>query len=479
MSRFYKRRLVVLCLALSACSRASADDLDRSYFHFPLFGEDKKGTDDHSNEVVPSKPDFSLVDDGKRMKPGHINSIYIVERAEHDRLLVREKAEDPARGRVAVDDVVPLGRADSFFSAAINDNPANAFAYVMRATVRRHLLKLDRALADLDEALRLDPNRRDALIQRALIAASQEKLDLALADIDRAVALDSSDAQAYLTRALLHEHNGDHKNAAVDLNTAMKLGCRSTAAHWAGIMLMIEMHHTKMAREVLTRWLRSRPDQELAYRCYILLALIDANDWKVLSAMSDLSQAIAIDPKEDTAHLLRAAIYAGLALPSSSLDEINTAIRLNPENGGSYRFRAAARVHRREYALALADFETAITKGPNDADAHAGRALLLASCPDAKIRRGNEAVASAKRACELSQWKTARHLAALAAACAEAGDFRAAVTNQQKAIGLLKKYDSTADEYRKTLERYKANKPSYRLGILEEWGLRTAQQSGH
>ncbi len=200
MSRVYKRLVIALCLAVPACSRATADDLERFQFTSPLFGETKKGTDDHSNEVVPSKPDFALVDDGKQTKPRSINSIYVVERAAHDRLLVRENADDPSRGWVGLNDVVPFNRSESFFSAAIRDNPANVFAYVMRATVRWHLVQPERALADLEEALRLDPNRRDALLQRAIIAASQEKLDLALADIDRAIALDSSDAQTYFTR---------------------------------------------------------------------------------------------------------------------------------------------------------------------------------------------------------------------------------------------------------------------------------------
>jgi hypothetical protein len=59
---------------------------------------------------------------------------------------------------------------------------------------------------------------------------------------------------------------------------------------------------------------------------------------------------------------------------------------------------------------------------------------------------------------------------------ATAGDFHAAVTYQQRAIALLQKDDPKRAEYRKTLERYEANKPYYKLGVLEEWGIRTAMR---
>ncbi len=137
------------------------------------------------------------------------------------------------------------------------------------------------------------------------------------------------------------------------------------------------------------------------------------------------------------------------------------------------------RYHWREYPSALADIETAVRLAPDKAEAHERLALILATCPDPGIRRGTEAVAEASRACELSGWKKHPLVATLAAAEAEAGDFRAAVRHQEKAIGMLPKYDLGESEYRRALDRYKANKPNHRLGILEEWGIRTAHQDSN
>src|SRR6185312_7334377 len=60
-------------------------------------------------------------------------------------------------------------------------------------------------------------------------------------------------------------------------------------------------------------------------------------------------------------------------------------------------------------------------------------ALMLATSPDPKRRDGKKAVAYATRACEMSGWKEAYHINALAAAYAESGNFAKAVEFQEKA----------------------------------------------
>jgi hypothetical protein len=111
-----------------------------------------------------------------------------------------------------------------------------------------------------------------------------------------------------------------------------------------------------------------------------------------------------------------------------------------------------------QYDKALADIDGAIRIDPRNAQAHNSRAWLLATCPDAKYRDGKQAVASATRACELTEWKKAYDVGTLGAACAEAGDFAAAAKWQAKANGMY-----TTDKDRTNgaarLKLFQAGKP--------------------
>ena len=108
--------------------------------------------------------------------------------------------------------------------------------------------------------------------------------------------------------------------------------------------------------------------------------------------------------------------------------------------------------------MAIADLNEAIRLEGGNAWSHNSLAWVCATCPEARYRDGKRAVASATRACELSEWKEAYMLGTLAAACAEAGDFDAAVKWQTKANALFSD-DSDKAKGAAWLKLYRARKP--------------------
>jgi hypothetical protein len=91
---------------------------------------------------------------------------------------------------------------------------------------------------------------------------------------------------------------------------------------------------------------------------------------------------------------------------------------------------------RRGPARSLAACDELARVYPDLVEAQLRSAWIRATCRDAEYRDGKRAVASATRACELTNWRDSEALSVLAAAFAESGEFGSAVKWQQKAMSL-------------------------------------------
>ena len=79
----------------------------------------------------------------------------------------------------------------------------------------------------------------------------------------------------------------------------------------------------------------------------------------------------------------------------------------------------------------------------------------------AEFRNGSKAVEQATKANELTNWNKAHYVGTLAAAYAEAGDFKSAVKWQKKAIELLteEEGEELRTDFEGRLKRYQLGKP--------------------
>ena len=105
-----------------------------------------------------------------------------------------------------------------------------------------------------------------------------------------------------------------------------------------------------------------------------------------------------------------------------------------PDWGAAFLGRALAHRAYGEHAAMVADLERSLAMKP-DAAVAALEAFVLGTCPDARVRDGKRAVELAEQAKTLAgQDANMWVFVSLAAAHAEAGDFRAAVQYQKQAI---------------------------------------------
>jgi Flp pilus assembly protein TadD len=105
-------------------------------------------------------------------------------------------------------------------------------------------------------------------------------------------------------------------------------------------------------------------------------------------------------------------------------------------------------LHQGKVEQAIANYQAAIKLKPNNVAFLNNLAWLLATCPEARLRDGQEAVELAERACQLTDYKQPSLIGTLAAAYAEAGRFDEAVVMSEKARDLAQALGQRALELR-------------------------------
>ena len=81
----------------------------------------------------------------------------------------------------------------------------------------------DRAIADLEQAIRLDPKYRRPIYNRGIAYIDKGDYDRAIADLGKSVRLDPKDPKAYVIRGSAYDGKGDYNRAIANYDEALRL----------------------------------------------------------------------------------------------------------------------------------------------------------------------------------------------------------------------------------------------------------------
>jgi tetratricopeptide (TPR) repeat protein len=437
--------------------------------------------------VVPKARDFTLDDAQKGSPVKGPGEIYHVAGVSGKLVLLSTAG---ITGWAPIDQVVPLELANAFFTNQIRRDPGESFNHTMRAIVALALQgDVDRALGDLNEAIRLAPREADSYLIRAEIWTAKGDHGKALADCDAVLRLDSKSVRALVLRASIWADNKEYDRAIADYSEVIRRDPQVMPAYFGRAAVQGEKGEIDKAITDLSEAIHLNPQLPDPY-------LVRAAAWKhkgeTDKAIADLSEAIRLEPGSAQAYHSRGQLWSqkkefekavedysqgirleptkalgychrGFAWKASkqynnAIADYTEAVRLDPGDSDAYCGRAWAWREQQEFARALADFSQALRLDPRDACALDGRAWIFATCPNPTYRDGKKAVEVAIEACELTRWKEAYCLETLGAAYAEAGDFAAAVKWQVKAIE-LEADPKEKEDYRARLKLFQEKKP--------------------
>jgi tetratricopeptide (TPR) repeat protein len=273
---------------------------------------------------------------------------------------------------------------------------------------------------------------------------------------DRRASSPSPSALAYFNRGVANSRLGNTDKAIADYTSAIQLDPRYTRAYINRGSEYSNKRNYKLALRDETIAIQLDPKCAAAYHnrgaCYADIGEFD-------KAIADYSQAIRFDPGSAITFRNRGSVYEQLEQFGKAIADYDRVIRITPKHGNGYEDRGYAYSARGNYRQAASDFGKSVRLSPNYIPALANLAWLKATCPDASLRNGNEAIRLSIKACELSKWKKPACIFALAAAYAETGDFDQAVKYQMQGIRMKSAYSPDDRDDRERLALYRDHKP--------------------
>jgi tetratricopeptide (TPR) repeat protein len=255
------------------------------------------------------------------------------------------------------------------------------------------------ALADCNAALLRDPTDASKLVDRGFLFADNREFDRAISDFSEAIRLDASLFAAYRGRGMAFYYLQQYDKALADINHALHLYSADAGSYYARGSILREQGNVE-------------------------------------TAIQDFDKAIGLDPKDSDFLVGRGQCWYFKDDFEKALADYNHAIRIWPRNAEAFLNRGILAEDTMKFDWAVKDYNQAIRLEQTNVEALSCLASLRATCVDATFRDGKQAVELAKKACDLTKWKSDSELVTLATAYAELGDFPKAKDALGRAIEL-------------------------------------------
>ncbi len=351
-----------------------------------------------------------------------------------------------------------VDEAIAHYQKALEIEPDNADAHYNLGTALFQKGKVDEAIAHYQKALEIEPDNADAHYNLGIALFQKGKVDEAIAHYQKALEINPGSAEAHYNLGNALFQKGRVDEAIAHYQKALEINPDNAETHYNLGNALLQKGRVDEAIAHYQKALEINPDSAEAHN-NLGGALLPKG--KVDEAIVHFQKALQLTPDNAEAHnnLGKALLQKGNV--DEAIVHFQKALQLTPDYAKAHNNLGQALLQKGSVDEAIAHFQKALQITPDYAEAQNNLAWVLATCPQASLRNGKQAVELAQRANQLTGDGNPVVLGTLAAAYAEAGRFPEAVATAQRALQLAGTQSNTAlaEALRSQLKLYQASLP--------------------
>lgn len=312
-------------------------------------------------------------------------------------------------------------------------DPSNYVGYEHLGIALAESGRLDEAICFVSQSARLSPSYAEAHYNLGTMLLQQGRLEEALASLKTAVKLSPTDANAHHNLGNVYLRLKQLPEATAELASAAALKPEDAPVRLVLGDVLLSRNMLDEAAILFSEVLRLEPNNLEGHRD---LGVAFARQGKLNEAIRQFAEAVRLDPTRPELRFNLGLALLDAGRSDEATIQFQEILLRNPNDTSTHYRLATALMRQHDSKGAVAHFREAVRLSPEFSDALTELAWILATAPDSELRAGEEAVQLARQACNLTEYKQPRTVAALAAAYAETARFPDAVATAKRARDL-------------------------------------------
>lgn len=272
-----------------------------------------------------------------------------------------------------------------YFNQVIQAKPYLARPYFLRAIAKLNLEDYAGAEEDATTAIDHNPFINDAYEVRGVARQNLGKLDEAIDDYRQSLKLLPENRGVIFNMALAQEENKDYEGAEASFAELLRAHPNYDSGYLGRAKLRLALADTVAALEDINHALEINKNATNGYVMRADIAIHSQRDYA--RALDDMNEAIKLEPRYAGFFINRAFLRYNLDDYFGAMADYDYAIQLDPLNSAALFNRGLLRAEVHDNNRAIDDFSRVLQLNPDDYKALYNRALLYKEIHD--YRRSN------------------------------------------------------------------------------------------